>query len=149
MSGETEKSVSGWTTDTSREALRAELQSLRDLMNERDKRYERERESIEQSTRVAMSSAQKAVEKAEAAVEKRLEGMNEFRGSLADQARLLMPRAEAESRMLEMGKQLAMLSSRIDRGEGRSGGLNAGWGYLVGGVGLLGGLIGLFFAISK
>ena len=149
VSGETEKNVSGFTVDTVRETLRNEIHALRELINERDRRYEREWQAVSKSTEVAMTSAQKAVEKAEAAVERRLEGMNEFRGSLADQARLLMPRSEAESRMTEMSKQLAMLSSRIDRGEGRGSGLNQGWGYLIGAIGAIGGIIAIFFALSK
>jgi hypothetical protein len=99
--------------------------------------------AMEKATQTALNGAQRAVEKAETAVEKRLEGMNEFRGSLADQARLLMPRAEADSRISALTEQIKELASRIDRQEGRGSGLNAGWGYLIGAVGLIAGLIAL------
>lgn len=89
------------------------------------------------------NTSQRAIEKAEAAVERRLEGMNEFRASLADQARLLMPRLEADSRISALAEQIRNLESRIDRQEGRGSGLNAGWGYLIGAVGLIAGLIGI------
>jgi ABC-type transporter Mla subunit MlaD len=44
----------------------------------------------------ALAAADRAVAKAETASEKRFESVNEFRGSLADSARLLMPRSEVE-----------------------------------------------------
>lgn len=130
-----------WTVETLREHV-AELMTA-----EREKNEVRF-QAMKESTTTALAAAQRAVEKAESAVEKRLEGMNEFRGSLADQARLLMPRAEADSRMAQLAEQLKNLASRVDRQEGRGSGLNAGWGYLVGAVGLLGGLMALVFKLA-
>lgn len=129
-----------WTVETLREHLTALLESER---GKNEVRFQ----SMERSTSTALAAAQRAVEKAEVAVEKRLEGMNEFRGSLADQARLLMPRAEADNRFSGINEQLKDISSRIDRQEGRGSGLNAGWGYLVGAVGLLAGLIAIFMKV--
>ncbi len=43
---------------------------------------------------LALVSADKALLKAEAAVERRLDTMNEFRGALTDQANMLLPRNE-------------------------------------------------------
>lgn len=40
------------------------------------------------------------------------------------------------------------LKSRLDRGEGHSGGLRDGWGYIVGAIGLIGGLIGIFLYLA-
>jgi hypothetical protein len=48
------------------------------------------------ATDTALASADRAVTKAEVAADKRFEGVNEFRETLADQQRTLMPRAEAE-----------------------------------------------------
>jgi len=125
-----------WTVET----LREHFTSLMKLESDKnDVRFQ----AMKESTTTALAAAQRAVEKAEGAVEKRLEGMNEFRGSLADQARLLMPRAEADSRIYALGEQLKDLASRIDRQEGRGSGLSAGWGYLVGAVALVGGLIAI------
>jgi hypothetical protein len=44
----------------------------------------------------AQTAADRAVNKAEVAAEKRFESVNEFRNTLADQQRTLMPRSEAE-----------------------------------------------------
>lgn len=105
--------------------------------------------AMEKATVAALAAAQRAVEKAEIAVEKRLEGMNEFRGTLSDQASMLMPRAEAENRLTTLSERVAALSSRIDRGEGKGSGLSAGWGYLVGAVGLLGSVLSVAYAVLK
>lgn len=105
--------------------------------------------AMEKATVAALAAAQRAVEKAEIAVEKRLEGMNEFRGTLSDQASMLMPRAEAENRLTTLSERVAALSSRIDRGEGKGSGLSAGWGYLVGAVGLLGSILSVAYAVLK
>lgn len=105
--------------------------------------------AMEKATAAALAAAQRAVEKAEIAVEKRLEGMNEFRGTLSDQASMLMPRAEAENRLTTLSERVAALSSRIDRGEGKGSGLSAGWGYLIGAVGLLGSMLSVAYAVLK
>lgn len=118
-----------WTVETLREHFTALLEA------ERGK------------NEVRFQGTQKAIEKAEASVDRRLEGMNEFRASLADQAGRLMPRAEADNRFSGINEQLKDISSRIDRQEGRGSGLNAGWGYLVGAVGLLAGLIAIFMKV--
>jgi len=91
----------------------------------------------------ALASVQRESEKTERAAEKRFEGLNEFRGSMQDQQSRLMPRAEAEVGMGALREKIAELNSRMDRGDGRGAGLNAGWGYLAGAVGLLAGIAGL------
>jgi Flp pilus assembly protein TadB len=130
-----------WTVET----LRVHLQAL--LLAEHHANEVRFL-AMEKATVAALAAAQRAVEKAEIAVEKRLEGMNEFRGSLADQARLLMPRGEADSRINALSETLKELASRIDRQEGRGSGLNAGWGYLVGAVGLVAAIIAIFLKLA-
>jgi len=82
-------------------------------------------------TKAALDSADKAIAKAELATEKRFEGVNEFRAQLSDQSATFMPRLEAEQRMARNTDDIAALASRIDRTEGRSGGLSAGYGYLI------------------
>jgi len=94
-------------------------------------------------------SMQRAVDKAEHSVDKRLEGMNEFRASMADTAKLQMSRAEIESRLGDLDKQIASMISRMDRNEGRGTGLDKGWGYLLGGIGLIGSLIAIFFSLMQ
>jgi hypothetical protein len=84
--------------------------------------YNRRFEDLDAKTTLALSGADKAVSKAEAATEKRFDAVNEFRQTLADQAASLMPRAESISKFDNLEKDLNDLKSRIDRGEGTLGG---------------------------
>jgi hypothetical protein len=101
----------------------------------------------EKLTQAALVAAQAAVSKAETATEKRFEGVNEFRASLADQAARLMPRAETEIRLTALSDRLGELIVRIERNEGRSTGLSQGWGYLVALVAVIGTVLGVVFAL--
>lgn len=110
---------------------------------------------------IRWESSNRSVDKATFSLEKRLDGMNEFRSQLATQARDFMPRKEYEQLHLvldakveaatkSLGGKYDQIASRLDINQGRSSGLNAGWGYLVGLVGLLSTIITLlFFVLSK
>ena len=87
MSGETEKEVSGWTVDT----LHSHVVRL---LQESDKRYEQRFQAQEKSVKDALASADRAVNKAETASEKRLDSVNEFRKTLSDQTGTFLTRAE-------------------------------------------------------
>jgi len=79
----------------------------------------------------------KAVDSALVATERRFEGVNEFRKTLADQARDLMPRLEAEQRMGQLADEIAAL-----RGTSRAG-ASALLGWIVGAIGLVTGVIAI------
>jgi hypothetical protein len=163
MGGETEHNVSGWTVDT----LRAFFVCL---LAERDLRYEQRLQAMEAATAArfadllathalahsaqqqaviaALTSADRAITKSEIATEKRFDAVNERETILGDQAAQLMPRAEADARLAAIAEKTDQNSKRIDRNEGRSGGLHAGWGYLIGVVGLIGGLLTILLAYT-
>ena len=129
------------------------------LMQERDARYEQRFVAQEKASQSALAAAREAVLKAETATEKRFEGVNEFRKTLSDQTNTFMPRAEYTVQHVALNEKVdaiaAQLTKRIEdnqkaiaesinslnisRGgsEGRSIGLNAGFGYLVGAVGVI------------
>ena len=113
MSGETEKDISGWTTDT----LHSHLLSL---MNERDRRYEQRFASAEQAVHVALAQT-----------ETRFENVNEWRGTVSDLLANAMPRPEADSRASSTDEKINALQSRLDRIEGKGLGVNAVWAVLV------------------
>jgi hypothetical protein len=58
--------------------------------------------NADKAVQAALASAEKAVNKAETADNKRFDSVNEFRSTLSDQAAQLMPRAESEIRMTAM-----------------------------------------------
>ena len=74
------------------------INALIALMDERDKRYQGIFAAMKDRTELALAASEKAIIKAETATEKRFESVNEFRGSMKDQAALLMSRAEAEAK---------------------------------------------------
>jgi hypothetical protein len=96
----------------------------------------------ESAVQAALASAEKAVVKAESAAERRFDSVNEFRATLADQARLLMPRAEAESAMKSLTEKLDALQTRVNARDDRGRGMGDIWGYIVGAVGILALVIG-------
>lgn len=53
--------------------------------------------ATERATGIAYSAAKEAVAKADAATEKRLDAMNEFRSAMSEQASRLITRAEVEA----------------------------------------------------
>lgn len=101
------------------------------LSEERDKRYEQRFQAQEAATTYMR------------------EVTNEFRGQLADQQSTFITRTESLARAQSNADKIDALATRIDRTEGRSGGLNAGWAYLIGGIGLLAALIAIFFALQR
>lgn len=88
------------------------------------------------------------------------EKSNEFRGSLEDIGKKQMPRTEAEALIRASEEKAAAtakansekidsLQARMDRWEGRSGGLTSGWGYLVAAVGLAAAVISIVIATTS
>ncbi len=85
-----------------------DVQHLRDVMDERDRRYAEVAAAQARAVDAAFASAKEAVLKAEAAAQARFEAVNEFRGQLADQAGTFIPRNEAEQRLEAMRAQLQL-----------------------------------------
>jgi hypothetical protein len=88
------------------DVLAQRIASLRELVDERDRRYEDRFRAMDEKTTLALASSEKAVTKAETATEKRFDSVNEFRGSLKDQAATLLPRNEADTRFKAMEEKL-------------------------------------------
>lgn len=141
MSGETEKNVSGWTTDTLHTHMDTQLRDLRSALDERHAAQQlallTALTTAEKAVDRAMQAAEKAVNKAEIAADKRFELLNELRDGVA-----------TKEQVEAVDKQIDDLKSRMDRTEGRGVGLNAGWVYLVGGVATLSVLLTIYLALN-
>jgi hypothetical protein len=124
------------TTDL-RDSIRTQAEDQRRMLDERyatqTKALDAAFKAAEQAVSVALANAEKATTKAELAADRRLEGMNEFRGALTDQTKTFLPRAEfnpAHEALIEritgMGERMnaleLRLTSRLDTAQGRSGG---------------------------
>jgi len=99
--------------------------------------------AAEKAVQTALIAAEKAVAKAETANEKRFESVNEFRKTLSDQTATFPSRVELDA----LADRLRDLATRMDKTEGKSTGLNASWGYLIGAVALIGGIIAIVLKI--
>jgi chromosome segregation ATPase len=87
MAGTMADEVAVWTLS----AVRKHLQALLRAKEEKDQaRFS----ALEKSMTAALHAAEQATLKAEQAAEKRLDSVNEFRNTLSDQQRNLMPRSE-------------------------------------------------------
>jgi len=106
-----------------------ELISLREYV---DIRFDAQEKAVQS----ALASADRAVAKAESASDKRFDGVNEFRSSLNDQTRTLMPRAEYEQAMRAMNEKIDILTARVNTRDDRGRGIGdfAGWIVAVAGV---------------
>jgi hypothetical protein len=95
----------------------------------------------------ALAASDKAILKAEIAVEKRFESVNEFRQTLLDQTNTFISRVEFEALRDTNSSRIADLASRLDKIEGKAVGLNAGWIYLLGGLSAAGTVASIIAAI--
>lgn len=111
-------------------------------------------EAQDKSVSAALAAAQAAVQKAESASEKRFESVNEFRSTLADQARLLMPRNESEAlhnaarernegAFAAMNERLTAISARVAAFEAQGEGKKMGWASIVSVIAVITSVAGL------
>ena|SRR5580693_1783506 len=110
--------------------------------------------SQKEAVNAALAAADRAVLKAELATEKRFEAVNEFRATLADQQRTLMPRSEAEAITKALEAKLDAIAKNLtDKIDGIAktqialGGVKVGekfgWQYSVAIIGLLLSILGI------
>jgi hypothetical protein len=85
----------------------------------------------------ALAAADRAVTKAELATEKRFESVNEFRGTLDNQQRTLIPRSEVDKMFQAMTEKVDRLQKQADASTAERAGIRGGWGYAVGAVGFV------------
>jgi len=86
---------------------------------------------------LALAAADKAVNKAEAATEKRFDAVNEFREQLNDQTKTFVGRAEYAAMHESMIDKVDELRRVSNLNTGKGQGLQAGWGYIVGVISLI------------
>jgi uncharacterized tellurite resistance protein B-like protein len=116
---------------------RSEIDHLRDLVDERDRRYEQRYEAsqraldaallaADRAVQAALQAAKEAVIKAELSADKRFELLNELRTGVATTEQL-------ES----LEKIVNGLKEQLDKSAGRGAGVSALYGWLIGGIGLI------------
>jgi phosphopantetheinyl transferase (holo-ACP synthase) len=117
---------------------------LEALLAEKDLRNQQRFDAQSQAIFAAFAAAKEAVTKAEIATEKRFESVNEFRAALTDQNARQVSLIQFEGLRDTLNERIASITGRLDRNDGKGMGLNAGWGYLVGAIGI-GLAVAMFF----
>lgn len=114
------------------------------LMDGYDKRYQQRFEAQERALESALSSAKEAVDKAQVAAEKRFDSVNEFRNTLADQQRNLLPRQEYQVQHKALEEVVKAVSDRVDIvaqrqyiANGQSEAAAKLWGFIIGSLGIV------------
>jgi len=135
---------------------RHQQQMLNELRTQLDERYQTQTKALdaafasaEKAVSAALQAAEAAVQKAENAADKRFEAVNEFRGQLSDQAAKFMTRDESLARHGRTEQDITVINSRLDLSQGQSTGAEKFWGYIVGAIGLAGGVVGLILALNN
>jgi hypothetical protein len=108
----------------------------------------------------ALAAADRAVQKAEAATEKRFESVNEFRGTLDNQQRTLIARSEVEQIVRGLEEKISGLTKTLDgvvaefraaaaANLGNRTGYRDGYGVAVGVVGLIAAVLAIAAYLFK
>jgi hypothetical protein len=113
-------------------------QYLERIIKENDRRYEERFQAQEKAVTVGIT-----------ALEDRLRGMNEFRGTLEDQARKFIPRSEAELALDTLHGEIDKINSELSTARAERMGIKGGWGYAVAVMGVVISLASIIYALSK
>lgn len=122
---------------------------LDDRQSLTDRRNEERFVAGEKAVNAALIAAKEAVLKAETSADKRFESVNEFRQTLSDQTKTFISRVESEAKLESFNNRLSDTVARLDKLEGRSIGMNAGWAYIVGAVGLAATIISIILVFNN
>ena len=94
-------------------------------------------------TALALTAADRAVTKAETATEKRFESVNEFRSTLSDQSRTLMPRAESELQFKAVMSDISGMKEQLSGRTGQDKGHAQTWAIVLAVLGAAGTIFGI------
>jgi len=100
-------------------------------------------ELSEKAVQAALAAQKEAIIKAENATERRFESVNEFRNTLADQQRNLMPRSESEIVVKGLNDRIQILEDSVLKSSSATGGARNLWVIIVGVIGLVATVVGL------
>lgn len=119
--------------------------TIRSLEHRNAEQFQSQKDAIG----AALQAAATAVNKAELAAEKRFDGVNEFRATLADQQRTLIPRAEAEVRISALERQISELMTSLRELRSVDIGKHDGWGWALGIISLVAAVLSIAFQFIR
>lgn len=98
--------------------IREALDSAEKLEKARIAAVEEKIAAAQRELKLIQDASETAIQKAEVATERRLEGMNEFRKQLEAQSNTFLPREVAEANFTELRKALSVITERINLSTG-------------------------------
>jgi DNA-binding FrmR family transcriptional regulator len=136
--------------------LSTQIQSIEKEIAIRDDNYNKQFNANIEAVKVAMNAAEKATVKAENAMDKRLDSMNEFRGTLSDQQKTYLTKSEyaiQHQALIDKTEGLDKafddrhkeLITRVTRMEGTKTGINQIVPWIFAIIGVLFGLFEMFY----
>jgi len=126
-----------WTTETyaaHNEALRT---AEKEFWNERDRRYAEVKAAEEKAIYVKEQADLRAMELERQVRSYKDEAANELRSQIDRERGLYVQHKDLNAAMDKIELMIKPLTTISSERTGKSAGLNAGWAYLVGGVGLI------------
>lgn len=112
-------SGSGWSVDTAKADLETQIQGVRDSLKEANLRHQQRFEAQE-----------KAIDKEASSNEKRFAAVNEFRGSLTDQAATFARKDQVDVQVKALDDKIGTLSGVVNSIAGRAAGATSTWSYI-------------------
>lgn len=142
MSGETERQVSGWTVDTSR-------QSLLKIIDDLEKYISRRFLDQDKAVQAALQAAKEAVNKAEVANEKQFEAANNVKATFSGDLSRKLDRTEYDSNHKALEDKIDALTDRMNRKDGVTSGGELTIGKIYAAIAAAATIIGLAIAFIK
>lgn len=105
--------------------------------------------SQEKAVAAALAAAEKAVNKAEDAANDRFEAANNVKATFSESLSEKLSVSEYRTAHQALIEKIDSVTARVAAIEGRSSGLNAGWGYLAAAVGLAATIIATILAFNN
>lgn len=92
----------------------------------------------DRAVQAALAAVKEENQKTERTMEKRFEGVNEFRKALEDNTKTFLPRPEYTGAHQALVEKIELNTKRVDEIVAKNMGLNQGWLILVGIIGVAG-----------
>lgn len=105
--------------------------------------------AVDKTNSAALAAQKEAVTKAEVAAEKRFESVNEFRSTLSDQQRNLMPRVEVDILTKSIIDRVDKIENKQIANDSKGTGISQGWGWAVAVVMFVIALVGFSIGFIK
>jgi hypothetical protein len=131
VSGETDEKVSSWTTDVLREHLAIVRELDERFMAERDRRYAEVNVEREKALKIKETADLAALQLAREIQTYKDEKANELREQISSERGNYASKDDLANALREIQATIKPLAEFVSSQQGRSGGLNAGLGYLI------------------